>query len=312
MRVLVTGGAGFVGANLSRTLTNLGADVVVVDDFSTGCRDNLEGVPVEIVEGSILDEAALGRLGRCDAVVHLAALGSVPWSVQNPLSTHDTNTTGTLRVLEAARDWGAHVVVASSASVYGANPAMPKVETLQPMPVSPYAVSKLATESYATAYQRCYDLPTLAFRFFNIYGPLQDPDHPYAAVVPAFTSAVVAGEPLRIHGDGSQTRDFTFVGTVTSTIAEALERRVTSSDPVNLAFGTRYSLLDVVAHLESETGRRLERVHTESRAGDVQDSQADGRRLRQLFPDLRPVALEEGLALTLDWMTTVRAAQVTG
>ncbi len=205
-------------------------------------------------------------------------------------------------VLEAARKRNAHVIVASSSSVYGSNPIMPKSEDMRPMPISPYAVSKLATESYAIAYQHCYNLPTLAFRFFNVFGPLQAPGHAYAAVVPAFAHAALTGAAIPVHGDGTQTRDFTYVGTIVATISDALERRVTSIDPVNLAFGTRYSLLEVVYTLENILDRPLIRQHGDAREGDVHDSQADASALQLLFPGLEPTPFDEGLTQTLDWM----------
>jgi UDP-glucose 4-epimerase len=303
MNITITGGAGFIGANLARSMADEGHDVVVIDDLSTGSLENLTDVPVSFVEGSILDEGALAKAcAGADTIVHLAAVPSVPRSIKDPLTSHEANATGTLRVLEEARKGGSHVIVASSSSVYGANPAMPKVESLRPMPVSPYAVSKLATESYAIAYQHCFDLPTLAFRFFNVFGPMQAPGHAYAAVIPAFTYAALCGEPLVVHGDGEQTRDFTYVGTVVKTITDAAARRVTSPDPVNLAFGTRYSLLDVASRIGDRLGRDLALVHVEPRAGDVRDSQADSTALRALFPDVEPTDLDEGLDRTISWM----------
>jgi len=302
MKTVVTGGAGFVGAHLVKRLVDDGHEVVVIDDLSSGCRSNLDGINAELIEASILDEGALDTIHDADAVVHLAAVPSVPRSVKFPVASHEANATGTVRVLEAARVNNAHVIVASSSSVYGANPILPKVETMRPMPISPYAVSKLATESYAISYQHVYELPTLAFRFFNIFGPLQAPGHAYAAVVPAFTHAAVTGEALTVHGDGEQTRDFTYVGTVVDTIVDALNRKVTADTPVNLAFGTRYSLLEVVSLLEAELGGALERNHIGVREGDVRDSQADSTVLRSLFPDIVPVDLETGLKATVEWM----------
>lgn len=302
MKTVVTGGAGFVGAHLVKRLVDDGHEVVVIDDLSSGFRSNLDGINAELIEASILDEGALDTIHDADAVVHLAAVPSVPRSVKFPVASHEANATGTVRVLEAARVNNAHVIVASSSSVYGANPILPKVETMRPMPISPYAVSKLATESYAISYQHVYELPTLAFRFFNIFGPLQAPGHAYAAVVPAFTHAAVNGEPLTVHGDGEQTRDFTYVGTVVDTIVDALNRKVTADTPVNLAFGTRYSLLEVVSLLEAELGGSLERNHIGVREGDVRDSQADSTVLRSLFPDIEPVSLEVGLKATVEWM----------
>lgn len=306
MKVLVTGGAGFIGANLCRALVDAPevASVVALDDFSTGSPANLAGVDgVELVEGSILDSDLLGRIvGDADAVVHLAARPSVPRSLADPMASNEVNTTGSLRVLEAARlNGGRHVVVASSSSVYGANPILPKQEDMTPMPVSPYAVSKLATESYAIAYGHSFGLPTLAFRFFNVFGPLQAPGHAYAAVIPAFLECALADKPLPVHGDGLQTRDFTYVGTVCSVLTESVLRTVCDIRPVNLAFGTRVSLLEVIEILERELGRSLQRSHDAPRAGDVRDSQADQTKLRRLFPTVQPVPLAEGLRATIAW-----------
>ncbi|MEI2671595.1 MAG: NAD-dependent epimerase/dehydratase family protein [Marmoricola sp.] len=303
MRITITGGAGFIGANLSKHLLGLGAQVTIIDDLSSGSLSNIADLDVEFIQGSMLDPNT-SAFDSCDAIVHLGAVPSVPRSVNDPVTSHEANATGTLMVLEAARKRNAHVIVASSSSVYGANPTLPKSEDMRPMPISPYAVSKLTTESYAISYQHCYELPTLAFRFFNVFGPLQAPGHAYAAVVPSFTHAALTGDPIPIHGDGTQTRDFTYVGTVVATIIDALERRVTSLDPINLAFGSRYSLLDVIALLEDQLGHPLERQHQPMRPGDVKDSQADSSRLIQLFPDISPVPLNIGLAQTVDWMRT--------
>jgi UDP-glucose 4-epimerase len=303
LKVTVTGGAGFIGANLCRRLLDRNHDVIVIDDFSTGYRSNLRGLDVRVVAGTILDPDVLRRaVEGSSAIVHLAAVPSVPRSLADPVTSHEANASGTLAVLEAARASRSHVIVASSSSVYGANPAIPKAEWLRPMPASPYAVSKLAAESYATVYQRCFDLPTLAFRFFNVFGPLQAPGHAYAAVVPAFVDAALRGAPLRVHGDGRQTRDFTYVDTVTTAIALAVENRIVSLEPVNLAFGGRYSLLEVIAALEVVFGHKLERIHSDPRAGDVRDSQADATRFQALFPDLQNVSLTAGLEQTVSWM----------
>jgi UDP-glucose 4-epimerase len=193
------------------------------------------------------------------------------------------------------------VIVASSSSVYGANPTLPKREDLATLPLSPYAASKLATESYALAYQHSFGVPVLAFRFFNVFGPLQPAGHAYAAVVPAFVDAALAGRALTVHGDGMQSRDFTFVDTVTEVIAEAVARRVTAGGPVNLAFGSRVTLLELVAELEQVLGHRVTVEHVESRAGDVKHSQADSTRLRELFPAVRPTPLPDALHATVGW-----------
>lgn len=304
MRVVVTGGAGFIGANLCRELAARPevTQVVALDDLSTGFSSNLDGVDAELVEGSILDRGVLEScFAGAASVVHLAARPSVPRSLQDPVASHEVNATGTLYVLEAARAAGAHVVVASSSSVYGNTEVLPKHEDLPTRPLSPYGVSKLATEGYALAHQASFGLPTLAFRFFNVYGPLQAAGHAYAAVVPAFVDAALRGEPVTVHGDGLQTRDFTYVGTVTRVLAEAVLKRVSSPGPVNLAFGTRSSLLDLLALLEKELGVAVERRHVEPRAGDVRDSQAASERLTSLFPEVSAVPLERGLGETVDW-----------
>ena len=309
-KVVVTGGAGFIGANLSRHLVASGAaaSVVAYDNLTTGLAGNVEGLEaVTLVEGDILDQDHLTDvLVGADAVVHLAARPSVPKSIEDPIASHDNNATGTIRLLEAMRKAGVdRIVAASSSSVYGANPTLPKVETLQPMPVSPYAVSKLATESYVLSYQQVFGITGVAFRFFNVFGPLQRAGHAYAAVVPAFISAALAGEPLTVHGDGGQTRDFTYVGSVAAVITDVLARGTSSPTPVNLAFGTRFSLLELIGVLEKLFDRPLERVHVDTRTGDVRDSQADQTRLRALVPGLEPVDLETGLRQTIAWFESL-------
>ena len=305
MRVVVTGGAGFIGANLCRHLIRAAEvdEVVVVDDLSSGSEANLDGLAVTSHLGSILDDAVLdAALTGAGSVVHLAARGSVPRSVEDPVASHEANTTGTLRVLEAVRRHAVpHVVVASSSSVYGANPTLPKHEDLALMPQSPYAASKLATESYTLAWAKVYGFEALAFRFFNVFGPLQPAGHAYAAVVPAFVDAALAGRSVEVHGDGGQTRDFTYVDTVCAVLAEAVTGAVGSPQPVNLAFGGRFDLLGVLSLLEEILGHPVERHHVPTRAGDVRDSQADRTRLEALFPGVEPVSLEDGLRRTVDW-----------
>lgn len=308
MRIVVTGGAGFIGANLARHLVEEQVgEVAVIDDLSSGSVRNLDGVEVELHVGSVLDAELNDRvMAGADAIVHLAAVPSVPRSIADPLTSHHANATGTVEVLEAARRAGRpQVIVASSSSVYGANPTLPKSEDLRTQPLSPYAVSKQATESYALAYGHCYGLPVLAFRLFNVYGPLQAAGHAYAAAIPTFLDAALSGRPIPIEGDGGQTRDFTFVGSVAAAITAAIRRQVTSDEPVNLAFGTRRSILEVVAAIGGELGRELEREHREPRAGDVRHSQADGHRLAQLLSGVEPVPFAAGLAATVAWFRTL-------
>lgn len=305
MRVLVTGGAGFIGANLvARMLEEDAIDsVAVVDDLSTGEPDRLAGFDhVDLHKGSVLDSDLLrDAADGCDAIVHLAALASVPESLDHPLAYHEVNGTGTLNVLDTARRHGSQVILASSAAVYGQDPPLPTSESLPPQPASVYASSKLAAEAHALAYGNAFDLPVLVFRFFNVFGPLQDVGHTYAAVVPAFVSAAVSGEPLVIFGDGEQTRDMVPVGSVASVLTDAVVRRVTHNGPVNLAFGTRRSLLDIVADLEQMLDRPLDRRHQPARAGDVRHSQADHRLLQQLFGELAPPDFAAELHATVEW-----------
>lgn len=308
MRVLVTGGAGFIGANVCRHLLATGAahDVVVLDDLSSGRAANLAGVPVDLREGSILDARVLDEsVAGVDAVLHLAGRGSVPRSMEDPEGTWAVNATGTLAVLEAARRAGGpQVVVASSSSVYGDNPVLPRAEDLLPAPLSPYAASKLAAEAAALAHQQAYGLPVLVFRFFNVFGPWQRPAHDYAAVVPAFVSAALDRRPLPLHGDGGQSRDFTYVDTVCAVLASALGRRVHDRAPVNLAFGTRTDLRGLIAALEQVVGRPLRVDPHPPRPGDVRHSEADATRLRERFPEVVPVPLVEGLVRTVEWYRT--------
>lgn len=306
MKVVITGGAGFIGANLVGHLCREepGWDITVIDDLSTGSRDNLKGCDgTRFRETSILDDAALNaEVDRADAIVHLAARPSVQRSVVDPLASHQANASGTIHVLDAARRAGVgHVIVASSSSVYGATQQLPKHEDLPTRPLSPYAASKLAAEAYALAFSLCYDVPTLVFRFFNVFGPLQPAGHAYAAAIPAFLSAALRDRPIPVFGDGLQTRDFTYVDSLCAVVTDALRRRVASDRPVNLAFGTRRSLLDVIDTMSELMGRRLERVHSEARPGDVRDSQADTSQLRALFPDVEPVDFRSCLGDTIQW-----------
>jgi UDP-glucose 4-epimerase len=303
VRVLVTGGAGFIGSNLVRELLDDDHEVVVLDDLSTGDNGNLAGLKIDFLNASILEASSLrDAADGCQAIVHLAARPSVPRSIANPELTHEVNVTGTVRVLEVARALGnPHVILASSSSVYGANRVLPKSETALPLPLSPYAVSKLAAEQYALAWTHTYGLEVLAFRFFNVFGPRQSHLHDYAAVIPSFIDAALRGAPVSIFGDGTQTRDFTYVETVCRVIANSIGRRVVSPSPINLAYGTRISLLQVLDKLEMLVGRGIERKFERPRPSDVRDSQADNGLLRSHFPEIKPVGLDDGLSKTVAW-----------
>lgn len=303
MRILITGGAGFIGHNLAERALAAGHEVRVLDDLSTGYRDNLSNLDVDFHEGSLLDESAVAAaVADIDSIVHLGALGSVPRSIEDPLSSHHANATGTLLLLDQARRAGTtHVMCASSSSVYGMNPALPKHEREWVRPMSPYAVSKLATEQYTLAYQQSYGFETLAFRFFNVYGPGQRAGHAYAAVIPTWIDAIMRNEPVWINGDGTNSRDFTYVGTVCDVLLAAVEGRVHHPEPVNLAFGTNTSLLTLVDELRSALGCDFDVRHRDPRAGDVPHSQADNTQLLALFPEVEAADLQDGLRRTVDW-----------
>jgi UDP-glucose 4-epimerase len=313
MRVLVTGGAGFIGAHTCLALAARPEveHITVLDDLSSGDSANLDGVEADVVTGSILDRDLLTDLVTgVTHVIHLAARPSVPLSLNDPMASHTVNATGTLHVLEACRTSRPHVILASSSSVYGDRPEPHKHEDLPTRPLSPYGASKLATEAYALAYAHSYGLPVLPFRFFNVYGPMQTAGHAYAAVIPAFVSAALRGEPVPVHGDGGQARDFTYVGSVTQVLTDAAARRVTSMKPVNLAFGTRVSLRRLMDILADILGRPIESISLPPRTGDIRESQASPHLLRELFPGICPVSLEEGLRMTVAWFEKAPAPSI--
>jgi len=303
--LLITGGAGFIGSNLVKHINkwNPEISIKVMDDLSAGLASNLTGTSGELIQASILDYSkVLSAMKNVDSVIHLAALGSVPRSISFPRLTHEVNTTGTLNILEAARETGVeHVVVASSSSVYGNNISQPKGEFDWTRPLSPYGVSKLTTESYALAYGFSYGMKTLALRFFNVYGPSQLADHQYAAVIPRFISSALYGRPLDVFGDGFQSRDFTFVDSVSAILLDACLKEVHSENPVNVAFGTSTSLLELISVLEDILGRRVDVSFHPPRSGDVKVSYSDPRLMRKLFPDASSTQLEVGLRKTLSW-----------
>ncbi|WP_141015557.1 NAD-dependent epimerase/dehydratase family protein [Nocardioides sambongensis] len=302
-KILITGGAGFIGHNLAREALAAGHEVRILDDLSNGYRDNLDGLDVDFREASLLDEEAVGSAVKgVDSIVHLGALGSVPRSIKDPLRSHHANATGTLTLLDRARRADVtHVMCASSSSVYGMNPALPKNEREWVRPMSPYAVSKLATEQYTLAFQQSYGFETLAFRFFNVYGPGQRAGHVYAAVIPTWIDAALNGRPLFVNGDGSNSRDFTYVGTVCEVLLSAAERRTSHPEPVNLAFGTNTTLAQLIAELQAALEFPVQLQFREPRPGDVPHSQAENEALRSLIPGIEPTQLAEGLRHTVDW-----------
>ena len=301
-KIAVTGGAGFIGSNLVERLLSKGHEVTVVDDLSTGLKSNLDLNKITFHELSLTNRDGLAKaLNGVDAIVHLGARGSVPRSLKNPIATHDVNATGTLNVLEAARSGGAQVIFSSSSSVYGRNGQLPKDESMWLSPLTPYAASKLAAEGYVQAYGAAYEVPVTLLRFFNVFGPKQRPDHEYAAVLPKWIWKAMNNEAIDVYGDGSQTRDFTYVRTVLDVIEDALNRGVRTEGAVNLAYGNRISLLTTIDLLKAHFPE-LKVNFIDTRPGDVKDSQNDPVLLKQLFPSVIPTDFPTALSETVNWL----------
>ena len=308
-RVLITGGAGFIGSHLAEAVLALGAAVVVLDDLSGGDVGNLQGFgPVEFVESSVLDTATVARCTRgCQYVFHQAALGSVPRSVEQPRLYNEVNTTGTLNVLEAAREAGVRrVMFAASSSAYGTNP-VPWVETMPVLPQSPYAANKVACEALMQAYSGSYGLDTASLRYFNIFGPRQNANSAYAAVIAAFAKAVLAGQRPVIYGDGEQSRDFTFVhNAVHANLLAARRREPVRGQVINVGCGGRVSVNDLAAQVGEVYERPdLRPIYQPERAGDLKHSFADLKRARAVLDYEPVVGFETGLRETLAWYKAV-------
>ena len=304
MKVLVTGGAGFIGSQLVERLLRNGQDVRVLDNFSTGHRANLAAFSddVDVVEGDIQSyERVHNAVRGCDAVLHQAALPSVPRSIADPLTSHATNATGTLNVLLAARDEDVRrLIFASSSSVYGAVEGLPKRETMPTMPISPYGSAKLAAESYCRSFHEIYGLETVALRYFNVFGPRQDPNSEYAAVIPKFIAAYALGRAPIIFGDGEQSRDFTYVDNIVDANLAALDAPGVSGRVYNVACGERITLNALAAELRGQMGVDVEPVHGPARPGDILHSLADVQRARDELGYEPGVGFPEGLRRTLE------------
>jgi nucleoside-diphosphate-sugar epimerase len=305
MRYLVTGGAGFIGSNTVDELVRRGHSVVVLDDLSSGKEENLSEVRSKItfVKGSITDlEAVQKAMHQADYVLHLAARTSVPRSVKDPLETNRINVEGTLNVLVAARDNKVkRAVFAASSSAYGETPTLPKTEVMQPRPISPYGVSKYAGELYMQAFGRCYGLENICLRYFNIFGPRQDPDSPYSGVLSRFAAAFLEDEQPVVYGDGEQTRDFTYVENAVQANLLACEASNASGAVFNIGTGDRISLNQTLAYFRRFSGKKLEAKHDPPRDGDIRDSQADISKAREFLGYEPTVRFEEGLERTFDW-----------
>jgi UDP-glucose 4-epimerase len=300
---LVTGGAGFIGSHLVMTLLQRGHEVRVLDNFSTGFRDHLAAVDgeIEVLEGDLRSyERVHNAVRGCDAVLHQGALPSVPRSVQDPLTSSEINIGGTLNVLLTARDEGVRrVVIASSSSVYGDTPGLPRIETMAAAPLAPYAVSKLAAEQYALSFHRVYGLETVALRYFNVFGPRQDPSSQYSAVIPKFIVAMRNGEAPEIYGDGEQSRDFTYIDDVVEANLLALDAPEAAGRAFNIACGREHSLNKLVATLNRLLRTDIEATHGSPRTGDVRNSLADIGLARRYLGYEPAMDLETGLARTL-------------
>jgi len=308
---LVTGGAGFVGSNLVRALVARGDRVRVLDNFFSGKRENLAEVAgaIELVEGDVRDEATLGHaLAGVEIVFHEAAIPSVPRSLVDPVASHEANATATLKLLRASREAGVRrVVYAASSSAYGDTPTLPKVETMRPAPLSPYAVSKLTGELYCQVFAGAYGLETVCLRYFNVFGPRQDPGSAYAAVIPRFVTAALAGAPLTIYGDGSQSRDFCYVDdAVAANLLAAAAPSAVSGRVFNVAGGAATTLNDVAHMIGELVGRAVEVSYAPARTGDVKHSRAHREAARVGLGYGPAVPFSEGLRRTIAWYAQPR------
>jgi nucleoside-diphosphate-sugar epimerase len=310
MRYLVTGGAGFIGSNTVDELVRRGHDVVVLDELSSGKRENLSAVQgkVELLQNSVTDLDKLQQACReVDYVLHLGARTSVPRSVKDPLETNRVNVDGTLNVLVAARDAKVkRVVFAGSSSVYGETPTLPKREDMPPAPISPYGLTKLAGEIYGQVFYRCYGLEFVSLRYFNVFGPRQDPGSPYSGVLSLFNAAMLHGTEPTVYGDGEQSRDFTYVGNAVQANLLACEAKGAAGLAINIGTGSRYTLNQTLALLEKITGRPANAKYVQPREGDIRDSQADISRAKQVLGYNPSIGFEEGLQHTWEWFRTAQ------
>jgi nucleoside-diphosphate-sugar epimerase len=311
MRYLVTGGAGFIGSNTVDELVRRGHSVVVLDDLSSGKEDNLAEMrnKITLIKGSITDiEVVRKAMYEAEYVLHLAARTSVPRSVKDPIETNKINIDGTLNVLVSAKELKVkRVVLAASSSAYGETPTLPKVETMQPQPISPYGVTKYVGELYAQTFGRCYGLENVALRYFNIFGPRQDPSSPYSGVLAKFCTAYLEDTQPVVFGDGEQTRDFTYVDNAVQANLLACEAPNVSGKVFNVGVGGRVSLNDVLRELGKITGKTLEAKYEPPRDGDIRDSQADISQAREFLGYAPQVTFEDGLARTFEWYRETQA-----
>jgi nucleoside-diphosphate-sugar epimerase len=309
---LVTGGAGFIGSHLAEELVRRGHRVRVADSLITGKRSNLDHIKgIEFLEGDLADiDVARTAVDGCEYVLHQAALPSVPRSVNDPLTSNRANVDATLNVLLASRDAGVkRLVFAASSSAYGDTPTLPKHENMPANPLSPYALQKVIGEEYLRMFSRLYGLETVAIRYFNVFGPRQDPSSPYSGVISVFATALLENRPPTIFGDGNQTRDFTYVANVVDGVLRACDAPRASGEIINVATGGRISLNQLFEEMRKLVGASITPVYEESRKGDVRDSQADIAKARELLGYEPIVSFEDGLRQTLEWYRTAETAQ---
>jgi nucleoside-diphosphate-sugar epimerase len=307
---LGTGGAGFIGSHLAEELVRRGHRVRVLDNLSTGKRRNLEHIPgIDFIEGDLADPEACARAVQgVDYVLHQAAIPSVPRSVKDPVTSNRSNIDGSLNILVAARDAGVRrLVYAGSSSAYGDTPTLPKREDMPTSPLSPYALQKLVAEQYCQMFTRLYGLETVTIRYFNVFGPRQDPSSPYSGVISLFSTALLEGRRPTIYGDGEQTRDFTYIANVVDGVLRACEAPAASGEVINVATGGRISLNTLLQTMNTLVGTDIVPIYAEARAGDVRDSQADISKAKALLGYEPSISLEEGLRRTLDWARTEAA-----
>jgi nucleoside-diphosphate-sugar epimerase len=307
---LVTGGAGFIGSHLSEELIRRGHRVRVADSLITGKRSNLDHIKgIEFLEGDLADiDVAHKAVDGCEYVLHQAAIPSVPRSVKDPLTSNRANVDATLNVLLASRDAGVkRLVFAASSSAYGDTPTLPKHENMPTNPLSPYALQKVIGEDYLRLFTRLYGLETVSIRYFNVFGPRQDPSSPYSGVISVFATALLENRPPTIFGDGNQTRDFTYVANVVDGVLRACEAPRASGEIINVATGGRISLNQLFEEMRKLVGGTLTPVYEEPRKGDVRDSQADITKARELLGYEPTVSFEEGLRKTIEWYRTAEA-----
>ncbi len=302
MRVGITGGAGFIGTNLTLRLKQSGHEITIIDDLSNSDINRVKLLDVNFLNESIVNfDAVKEFLDGLDYVVHLAARGSVPRSIKDPVGTFNTNVLGTLNLLEAARSYAVPIIFTSSSSVYGLNPKTPKNEKDWLHPISPYAASKLNCESLASAWSNTYHMKILTFRLFNVFGPFQKPDSPYSAVIPKWSLSAIKNQEIKIFGDGTQLRDFTYIDDVIKTIQFSIEQNVEFSGPINLSFNKKISVNELALMFRTFIPN-LNISHLDERPGDIKDSLSDGKLMKSIFPSIQNSNFENSLLNTFNWV----------